>query len=199
MNTVSCLFVNVLESSNYFKMHTVKGFLQKHPLLVSLVSNTAKAVVADVVAQKIIEKKKDLDFKRVGVFGLFGLGYLGGWQYCVFNKAFVKCEQIMTQTYKMTKLKQAAVLTTLDMGVHTPLMYYPTFYAIKGYMQGISLNQSMEIYKNNFKADMVNICTLWIPVQIANFTFLPLYMRMPCITGVSFVWTMLLSFKRGNA
>jgi hypothetical protein len=180
-------------------MHSFKAFLQKRPLFVSLVSNTAKAIMADIVTQKVIENKKELDIKRVGVFGLFGLTYLGGWQYCVFNKAFVKCEHIMTNTYKLPKAAQAVVLTSLDMGVHTPLMYYPAFYAIKGHMQGITLSDSMKVYKNNFNTDMIDICKLWVPVQIVNFTFLPIYMRMPCITGVSFIWTMLLSFKRGEA
>lgn len=179
-------------------MLAIKTYLQKHPFAVSLVSNTAKAVVADVVAQKVIEDRKELDLQRVGVFGLFGLTYLGGWQYCVFNKAFVSCEKMMTQTYKMSKLSQACVLTFLDMGVHTPLMYYPAFYTIKGHLHGTSFSQSMEQYKHNFVTDMIDICKLWVPVQIANFTFLPIYMRMPCITGVSFLWTMLLSFKRGD-
>lgn len=180
-------------------MYTLKTFMQKRPLFVSLVSNTAKAVMADVVTQKVIENRQEMDLKRVGVFGLFGLTYLGGWQYCVFNKAFVTCEHIMTNSCKWPKTAQAIVLTSLDMGIHTPFMYYPAFYSIKGHMQGITFCDSMEVYKKNFKTDMIDICKLWVPVQIINFTFLPIYMRMPCITCVSFIWTMLLSLKRGDA
>lgn len=172
-------------------------FFKRYPLLISLVGNTVKTASADIIAQKYLENGDEVDLKRLSVFTTFGLVYLGGWQHFMFNNLFVKCEKIMTMAkYKQTT--QSGVLTFLDLGVHTPLLYYPSFYSIKGYLENKTATEIISTYKNNISSDLLAMWKLWIPAQMVNFTFIPIHYRMPFITSVSFGWTMILSFMRGK-
>lgn len=175
----------------------MNAFFKRHPLFVSLVGNTIKTASADIITQKYLENKKEIDLQRLTVFTSFGCIYLGGWQYYLFNNLFVKCQRLMTVA-KYKPVSQSAMLTFLDLGVHTPLMYYPSFYLIKGSLENQSMNTVVQTYNENIKKDMIAIWQVWFPAQMINFTFVPLHLRMPFVTSVSFGWTIILSLMRGN-
>lgn len=175
----------------------MNAFFKRHPLFVSLVGNTIKTASADIITQKYLENKKELDLQRLSVFTSFGFVYLGGWQHFLFNNLFVKCEKIMTLA-KYKPISQSIILTFLDIGIHTPLMYYPSFYMIKGYLENQSMNKVIDTYNENIKNDMIAMWKVWLPAQMINFTFIPIHFRMPFITSVSFGWTIILSLMRGN-
>lgn len=177
-------------------LSVINASLKKRPLFFSLTSNTVKAGLADYLTQKTIDGKSEIDQKRLLTFTIFGFSYLGGWQYLLYNKVFTRCEKVM-KAYKYSKLSQSCVLTGMDMFVHTPFIYYPTFYSLKGWLENKDQKQSYQLWKTNFKEDMTLYCQLWVPAQIFNFAVLPLHYRMPFITSVSFAWTVLLSMSRG--
>jgi hypothetical protein len=172
--------------------------MKQRPLLVSVLGNTAKTAAADVITQTIIERKDELDYKRLGLFTTFGCVYLGGWQYFLFNKVFVNCERQMVML-QYNKLTSSSVLTFLDLGIHTPFLYFPSFYALKGYVDGQPINDSFNRFRNNLRDDIVSMWKVWLPAQLVNFSCVPVYMRMPFITCVSFAWTILLSMQRGKS
>lgn len=41
------------------------------------------------------------------------------------------------------------------------------------------------------------IWMLWVPAQIINFAFSPMWMRVPFVACVSVLWTSILSIRRG--
>ena len=59
-----------------------------HPVLFGMVCAGLTTVAADLTVQTVVEKKQlhEVDKRRTITFGLFGVGYLGGIQYAVFNK-----------------------------------------------------------------------------------------------------------------
>lgn len=126
-------------------MQYITNIVRKRPVAFSLMSNTCKTVLADVIAQKVIEEKERLDTRRMMIFGTFGFMYLGGWQHFLFNNLFVRAERIMN-IHQIPKLYQAYMLTFLDLGVHTPLLYYPTFYSIKCVAEQKSANDVLESF-----------------------------------------------------
>merc|ERR1719221_83752 len=78
------------------------------------------------------------------VFNLFGLIYLGGFQYFypvnVFKRLFPGVDAFTSQTWaaKLTDVPGLLALgaqTALDMGVMT-FAYLPTFYVFKGFVFG---------------------------------------------------------------
>lgn len=178
-------------------MQYITSILKKHPLMVSLVSNTCKALAADFITQKVLEKRHDIDRRRSIIFATFGLVYLGGWQHFLFTKLFSRVESVMCAC-NIPKIYQSCALTYIDLGLHTPFMYYPAFYTIKCIAENKTFIDLQDMYKNNIQKDLVSLWKLWIPVQIINFRFLPLFLRMPFITSVSFLWTMILSSMHGS-
>lgn len=177
-------------------LSVLNSLLKKRPLLVSMISNTIKTAGADFVAQHLIEGKDEIDYKRVAVFASFGLTYLGGWQYVLFNKMFPRLEMMMARAH-WQKTSRAATLTFLDMGIHTPFMYFPAFYSVKNIVDGGDLAKGIKDYRSNMQSDLIAMWQVWIPAQMINFAFVPLYLRMPFIAGVSFAWTVILSITRG--
>ena len=175
----------------------INNTLKKRPFLISLLSNTFKAGAADLITQKYVEQKHEIDKKRLLTFSFFGFSYLGGWQYFLFNKLFVRCETLM-KIKGFSNYTQSIVLTGIDMGIHTPFMYFPTFYALKGWIEKESIDTSIQNMKMNLYDDIKAMWSLWIPAQFCNFVLLPLHLRMPFITSVSFIWTIILSMTRGN-
>ncbi len=133
-------------------MQHLTAIIKKRPVAFSLVSNTCKTVLADIIAQKVIEKRESIDKRRTTIFATFGLVYLGGWQHFLFNKLFVRAECIM-HMHQVPKLYQACVLTFLDLGVHTPLLYYPAFYSIKCVAEQKSTKDVLDMYKQNITND----------------------------------------------
>ena len=53
-------------------------------------------------------------------------------------------------------------------------------------------------YYNNFWQDNIAIWSMWIPMDILIYAA-PIWMRLPLNHGVSLIWTMILSFMRGDA
>lgn len=60
------------------------------PALTGVITSGLKTSAADFFAQKIIEGRDEMDWKRHSVFCLFGFAYLGGFQYYLYNVKFVQ-------------------------------------------------------------------------------------------------------------
>jgi hypothetical protein len=60
-----------------------EGFAKKNPFAFQLIIATGKTMAADLMAQTVAEGKKfdEIDWKRNGIFIVFGFAYLGGFQY----------------------------------------------------------------------------------------------------------------------
>ncbi len=53
-------------------------------------------------------------------------------------------------------------------------------------------------YQQTFVEDVTAIWTVWVPVQIFNFGFMPMWMRVPLTTMVSMFFTCYVSLLRGK-
>jgi hypothetical protein len=89
----------------------------------------------------------------------------------------------------------------LDQFLHHPLMYFPSFYMTREVIQhGLSLQSAQDAlskYRVNMKEDMLACWKVWVPVTIMNFTFSPMWMRIPVVATTSLAWTCILSAMRG--
>ena len=101
----------------------------------------------------------------------------------------------------------------LDVGVVTPLIYYPVFYVFKESVQGAKgaaeataknqrsateiISNAFSKYRANVKDDMVAFAKLWVPGDLIIYS-LPIWLRLPVNHAVSFVWTCILSVMRGD-
>lgn len=184
-----------------------------HPFLFQLGVATAKTSAADLLCQVVAEKKKwnEIDWKRNGIFVVFGFVYLGGFQYWIMVNKYRQWFPTMDRFAKLTfaqKLKDtaglidAAKMVLFDVTVHLPLMYFPSYYALKEFVSGHTWNpvdwvrDGTAKYAKNVKEDLSAMIKLWGPADCVQFV-LPLHIRMPFRHLVSFFWTAYVSFTRG--
>jgi Mpv17 / PMP22 family len=189
------------------------SFAKENPFIFQLIVATLKTVAADLTTQIVAEGKSwnEVDWKRSGIFVVFGFTYLGGFQYWLMVHKYRQWFPTMDKFAKMSfndKLKyhagiiDAGKMVIFDIFIHLPLMYFPSYYAVKEFVAGTTWNPKDWIidgvtkYRNNMQEDLSAMVKVWVPSDCIQFV-LPVHMRMPFRHMVSFFWTAYVSFTRG--
>eukprot|EP00546_Thalassionema_frauenfeldii_P000274 CAMPEP_0178933096 /NCGR_PEP_ID=MMETSP0786-20121207/23054_1 /TAXON_ID=186022 /ORGANISM="Thalassionema frauenfeldii, Strain CCMP 1798" /LENGTH=366 /DNA_ID=CAMNT_0020610603 /DNA_START=196 /DNA_END=1296 /DNA_ORIENTATION=+ len=142
-------------------------------------------------------------------FGCFGFFYLGMVQYGLYVTAFGRlfpnaskfAAKSLNQKIKDTKgMMQVGMQVFLDQCIHHPFMYFPAFYCTKELVMSEKpdLMNALSTYGENMKDDLVALWKIWVPAMALNFSFMPMYARIPFAAGVSLIWTCILSSMRGG-
>lgn len=192
----------------------LSSFPKDHPFAFQLIVATGKTSAADLVVQVVAEKKtfNEIDWKRNGIFVVFGFAYLGGFQWWLMVTKYRQWFPTMDRFAKLSfagKLKDtagmidAAKMVVFDVVVHLPMIYFPTYYTVKEFVSMKSYNpvdwakDGLTKYSVNMKEDLTAMIKLWGPSDCVQFV-LPLHIRMPFRHLVSFFWTAYVSFTRGH-
>ena len=185
----------------------------KYPFMFGVVLSGTKTSVADLLVQKVVEKKEKIDWKRNAAFATFGFVYLGGVQYFIyvplFGRLFPNAAKFAAKSLKekikdVKGIRSLGMQVFLDQCVHHPLSYFPVFYLTKELIMSAStgdepdFSRSFDNYRKNIKEDMIALWKIWVPATIVNFAFMPMYMRIPYTAGVSLAWSCVLSSMRGG-
>jgi hypothetical protein len=169
---------------------------KRHPVATGVWTSGLKTSAADAFAQKVLEGREEMDWKRHATFCTFGFVYLGGFQYWLYNVKFTQwCGPI---TSRFGHKASAPIKTFIDQAIHHPFVYFPTFYAIKASVTGKPMSYAVDKYKSEIWTSMKTLWTVWVPLQLINFAFVPRHLRVPYVAGVSFGWTMILSVMQGK-
>jgi len=190
-----------------------ESFAKANPFAFQLVVATGKTMAADLMTQTVAEGKKfdEIDWKRNGIFVVFGFAYLGGFQYWLMINKYRQWFPSMDRFAKLSfaeKLKDTAgildavKMIVFDLVVHLPMIYFPCYYTVKEFVSGDSWNpvdwakNGVTKYSKNMKEDLSAMIKLWGPSDCVQFV-LPLHIRLPFRHFVSFFWTAYISFTRG--
>jgi protein Mpv17 len=160
--------------------------IHKYPLVSGLLFTTLKTSAADLIVQKYIDQKKEIDLRRNTLFSFFGLTYLGGWQYYLYNHIFER------------RFKNPFTKVLVDQFIHHPFGYFPTFYILKSIVYEQSFTDALTTYKTNIISDLLACWSIWIPSQYINFKYVSIPYRIPFVCCISFGWTGFLSWKRSS-
>lgn len=182
----------------------------KHPFAFGVVFAGIKHCTADILVQKTVENKEEVDIRRATVFTAFGALFCGAWQYGLFvklmpwlcpNAVSFAGKSIRAKLKDVPGMKQLAIQVFIENGINNPILYYPTFYSIKAFIEGHSAVESIPVginkYRENLVEDVIAIWKVWVPAQFFNFAFSPMWFRVPFVACVSFMFTCYVSFKRG--
>lgn len=191
----------------------VTTFPKRKPFATNCIVATVKTAFADFIVQQGEGKNTvdTYDFKRTGVFTAFGFAYLGIAQWFVYVTVFTR---VCPNAVRFSNLPWAEKLKDkagqrdlykqvfLDNFVHYTFMYFPVFYIFKESIKGQGeakdiVNAAMGKYWNNCVQDNLAIWGLWIPMDLIIYA-VPVWMRLPLNHAVSFAWTMILSWMRGD-
>jgi hypothetical protein len=192
-------------------MNYLLSFPKRHPFIFGVGVTTIKTGGVDFCIQKYVEKTENIDWTRVTVFSVFGMSFSGAWQHFLFVKAMPSLfpnavkfiEKPLREKLRDRKgLKEVFFQNFIENGINNPLLYFPIFYNIQeflnnGFEHG-SVKRALSRYGNNFKEDMFAMWSVWVPAQLINFGFSPLWLRVPFVAFVSALWTAYVSISRGK-
>lgn len=185
----------------------------QYPLRFGVVVSCGKTGFADYIAQMKVEQRSQLDYRRSAVFLAWGALYLGGVQYFIYVHLFSRILFPSAASFVAKPLTarmadragQAIVLqqVALDQFVHHPFMLFPCFYCVKefieqGTIRASLLTVALKKWRANFWEDCQVCWSTWIPAFLVNFSFCPIWARIPFVATVSMGFTVYFSYLRGD-
>jgi len=187
----------------------ILAFPKAYPFLFGVSVATIKTGTVDLLVQKFVEKREQIDWQRVYVFTAFGFLFTGVWQYTLFvrvmpslcpnTKSFI-AKPIREKLRDTQGLKELAIQNFVENGLNNPLLYFPIFYSIKEFLDkgaDAKFSNAFKKYLHNAHEDIPAIWSVWVPAQFVNFGFSPMWFRVPFVAAVSAGWTAYVSVTRG--
>jgi len=195
----------------------VVTFPERRPYITNLCIATMKGFLADAFVQMgelSNRKRAGFDWKRSVLFTLFGLLYAGVVEWIIYVDIFsFLCPNMLRFANEPWEQKlrdrngQYDVVKQIvfDNFIHYTFIYYPIFYGLKEIVQGpagldisaSTLCNGLKRYRKNMLTDLSRIWMFSIPSDLLLFT-IPMWLRMPVNHALGFIWTMALSFFRGD-
>lgn len=134
--------------------NSILSFPKNHPFAFQLFVATAKTAAADLMVQTVAEGKSmaEVDWKRNAIFVVFGFAYLGGFQWYLMVHKYRQWFPTMDKFAKMSFIEKmkytpgildAGKMVVFDLVIHLPILYFPTYYAVKESVGGESWNPAV--------------------------------------------------------
>lgn len=222
VSPVSLLHVLVPYNYNHISVNVsyanlqeeIETFPKRRPREFNIILATCKTWLADLIVQFLTAPAGGgswkFDYRRSMAFAFFGFLYVGLTQWLLYVTVltwlfpdaliFANSEWSMKLTDREGQVDMLGQVI-VDNFIFNVFIYFPAFYLIKSFLQAdgtvmFRVKDAMYKYSQNLWQDNVRSCSLWIPMDFFVFAC-PMYMRMPLEHGVSFGWTMFMSFTRG--
>lgn len=175
--------IKTLEDLSRFANHFGKVILRKYFLPINIGVSIGCCTCAELIEQKLIEEKKDLNFRRIFSMGFCGLlsGFSGTYWYIWSSK--------ITGRYKV--MKQLLLYQT----VFSPYEYMQ-FYLSVGLLEGESLKDVITEIKSKFLFTYLADCIVFPPLMFINFKLIPLRFRFMYDNSIQLMWCVFLSFLK---
>jgi len=202
------------------------AWCSSNPIKLGVGVATVKTQLADLLTQKSLEGKQwsEIDWRRNGLFTVFGFAYQGCFQYylyvTLFSRWFASAARFANQPFsaKLTDFGgQIDVLKQVlfDVLIH-PQWFFPMYYTLKEALTGhpncFEAGQNFDWFKgigkytyNNFDStnplgyltDFLPFWKIWIVGDVVVYGLCPMWARLPMNHIFSFVYICVLSYMRG--
>ena len=172
--------------------------LQTDALRTQIVTGAFLAVVGDGIAQKAVSDSYNT--KRAVSFATFDASYRAV-QHYLYPPMIALCHgDVLGSVIPNPTIAAALEQSLFSQLLIIPTLYYPTFYAITGFVQGLSWDETVERAKTAFWPLMLRNWAFWIPVQALVFGLVrEEAQQIPYLIASGLVWTVVLSLAAGQA
>lgn len=175
--------------------------LALHPLETKAATAALLSVTSDALVQR--RESGAYDAKRTAAFAIFNMAYKGLFLHFSLPALFAVCQGNVLRNFAGSLHLADSVLVALERTIANqliivPLVFFPLFFAVTGCVQGLTAAQSMQRLRENYLPMCWSSLKFWVPVQIAQFLWLPLKWQVSCVQAVSFIWNIILSSLCGN-
>lgn len=173
----------------------LNALMARNPMSTAVWLTGGKSTMADLLTQRVFEKKENIDLPRLALFASFGAAYQGLFQFWLWNNVM----------HKMFKPGNAIARVLAANLVMDPLLFFPSFYTLKSFVSGRPVEHPTEHvtrglneYRGNCYQDWVNSWVIWLPGHTVT-AHLPAHLKIPWVASLSFGYVCVLSATRGNA
>lgn len=194
------------------------AWCENNPVTFGVGIATAKTGAADLLTQMAIEGKdpKDVDLRRLGLFTLFGFGYMGCFQYYLyvnlFSRWFAGAARFANQPLSKKLTDRAGQIDLLkqvafDVLIH-PIWFFPLYYTLREAINGrpnafeapfpTVVRAALAKYATNAKEDWIQFWKIWVVGDCVVYGLCPMWARLPANHLFSFAYVCVLSFQRGT-
>ena len=175
--------IKALEDLSRFANHIGQVILRKYFLPINIGVSIGCCTCAELIEQKLIEEKKDLNFRRIFSMGFCGLlsGFTGTYWYIWSSKIIGR--------YRV--MKQLLLYQT----VFSPYEYMQ-FYLSVGLLEGETLKEVIAEIKSKFLVTYLADWIVFPPLMFINFKLIPLRFRFIYDNSIQLMWCVFLSFLK---
>jgi hypothetical protein len=186
---------------------TYTTLLSQHPLVTKMATGGVLATCGDAIAQSQTDEPYDL--RRAASFMAFDMVYRAV-QHVSFPVIVHECQgQYMATLLSNLHLSSFLHLPTAyaataeqtlasQLGI-VPFFYYPVFFTLTAFIQGLSAEGALDRAKENFIPLMKRNLLFWLPVQFVQFGFIDENLQIPFLSVAGLCWTFILSVAAGSA
>mmetsp|Transcript_14354 Transcript_14354/g.39525 ORF Transcript_14354/g.39525 Transcript_14354/m.39525 type:complete len:287 (-) Transcript_14354:1580-2440(-) len=171
--------------------------LQQHTLPTQIVTGATLAVVGDAIAQRT-SASKVYDSRRAASFAVFDMAYRV-LQHYAFPWIIHNCHgQFLGPALHDPFLASTLEQTLANQLVIVPFLYYPAFFALTGFLQGLTPDGTVQRARETFFFLMQRNLMFWIPVQFIQFGYVAEEYQIPFVCVAGLIWTCILSILAGS-
>ena len=159
--------------------------LAAQPLIVKAMTSFTGFTAGDLLAQKAVEKKDEIDIMRTARMATFGLlwhGPSGHYFYGFLDK-------VLPGTAMTTVFTKVGI----DQAIWNPI-FGVVFFSYLGFAEGKKPDEIVEKIKADLPTAVVGSWSYWIPAHIVNFRFIPGEQRLLYINAMQIMYNIFLSF-----
>ena len=203
-------------SQAFNPLQAYKNQLATNPLITKMMTGGSLAVCGDAIAQS--QNDDEYDKRRAMSFAGFDFVYRA-----VQHFAFPAIVTQFHGQYIASLLAHSPALSHLvnnqlsgggvdpqyyfgameqtlasQLGI-VPFFYYPVFYTVTAFVQGLDQDAAVERAKDTFVPLMKRNLMFWIPVQFIQFGFIDTSLQIPFLSVAGLCWTFIISQFAGNA
>jgi len=166
-----------------------------NPYRTKMLTNILIFGAADTICQTVFEKSsiKTFDFQRLGnmmLIGCFFVAPIGHLWYCKWAPSLIP-------RVTMNPKIQPVIGMLADQLIFAP-PFVSSFLFLNDYLKNFSAKKAAENVKEKIWTGMKANWKLWPPVQLINFSIVPIQFRVPFVNFVSLFWTIYLSYLQNN-
>lgn len=146
-----------------------------------------KGVIADLVAQKCVERCEKVDGRRLLAVALFSGCFTGCAYHFIFNVTFPRI-------FGLSKsLATVSMKALADASLIFPFLYMPIFYSFDEFFRHGTISSVPSRWFNDVSSCLQEYAKIWPATMLCVFSVVPPDLRVSFIAGVSFMWLILLS------
>lgn len=174
-------------------------FAERWPQTFAMGISAPCVVAGDVLAQQMELKfdGKDLgqvDTRRVGSVFCWAVGYLGFAQYNIYLRLVDPVFTIQRFGTRLSPLLKSVACNAIV----TPFINVPLYYlwsTTRLPPAEWDLSESIGALKREWAMSSASGIALWGPAQYFNFAYVSVPMRIPFMSSVAFVWSLIISLQ----